>query len=229
MLLMWSNEEGVNMEAVNVEIAESFVDLFDAGVVTEMKVAFVDDVATNEFGEEVAYGIGMEALNGEGTIMAKENGFVFVPAKKTTVAPIGNKRVAFIDRAADNNGVLVPFMKGGQEIVPAQKAAEIADQIVAANNQAVYFVPKTTDGQAVNMKNIVTNVGIVVDAKDEQGNIVKVNKIVGTTIKVGQAYINDMFISYKEIAGEKVLANNKKHIIEQAINTESGILLVLSC
>ena len=88
------------------------------------------------------------------------------------------------------------------------------------------------------MKNIVTNVGIVVDAKDpvtgkvlrdENGNAKKLNKIVGTTVKVGAAYVNDMFIDYKEVAGEKVLANNKKHVVEQAIETKYGILLVLSC
>lgn len=239
MLLMWSNEEGINIEAVEVELDEAFVDLFDDGTITEMKVTFKDDIATNESGEEVAYGLGMTALNGEGTIKVDEedeNSFVFIPNRKTDVAPIGTKRVALINKTYDDNGVFVPFFSKGKEVVPAQTSEDRADEIVEA--KAAYFVPKTTNNQALNMSNIITNVGIVVDKidpstgkpeKDINGNVKKVNKLVGTTIKVGQAYINDMFINYKEIAGEKVLANNKKHIVEQAINIKDGILLVLSC
>ena len=236
MLLMWSNEEGIAVEAVKVELAEMFEELFDAEEINSMAVNFIDDVAYNSEGEEVAYGCGMTALNGEGTIIAEGNEFKFLPNKNTTVAPIGTKRVAFIDKLLDDNGVLVPFSNNGNQIVPTEVAKDRADEILGAVN--AYFVPKTTDGQAINMKNIVTNVGIVVDAKDpvtgkvltdENGNAKKLNKIVGTTVKVGAAYVNDMFIDYKEVAGEKVLANNKKHVVEQAIETKYGILLVLSC
>ena len=210
MLLMWSNEEGVNLEAVNVELDESFVDLFDAGVVTEMEVTFVDDVATNEFGEEVAYGCGMTALNGEGTIITEGNEFKFLPAKKTTVAPIGTKRVAFLNRF-NRGGIMTPFIEDGSKVIVDQE--EVTLESLLLNSGNAFFIPqaKTGDERAV---------GVVVNGAP---------MILGTTIKVGDKYIQDMFIDYKEIAGEKVQANNKKHTIEQVISTEHGMLLVLSC
>lgn len=210
MLLMWSNEEGISVEAVNVELAEMFEELFDANEIDKMPVKFVDDVAYNEDGEEVAYGCGMTALNGEGTIIAEGNDFKFLPAKKTDVAPIGTKRIAFIDKF-NRNGMMTPFFSNGSKVALDQEKAIIESLLVESN--AAFFIPqaKTGDERAVG---IVTKEGPM---------------ILGTTIKIGNEYVKDMFIDYKEVAGEKVLANNKKHIIEQVIDTDYGMLLVLSC
>ena len=210
MLLMWSNEEGIAVEAVNVELTEFFEELFDANEIDNMTVNFVDDIAYNEFGEEVAYGCGMEALNGEGTIIADGNEFKFLPAKKTTVAPIGTKRVAFLNRF-NRAGIMTPFFEANNKVVDAKEEATLESLLLNSGN--LFFIPqaKTGDERAV---------GIVVNGAP---------MILGTTVKVGNAYIQDMFVDYKEVAGERVQANNKKHQIEQVINTKYGMLLVLGC
>lgn len=210
MLLMWSNEEGVAQEAVNVELAELYVELFDEEEINNMAVTFIDDIAYNEDGEEVAYAYGMQALNGEGTIIAEGNGFKFLPAKSTTVAPIGTKRVAFIDKF-NRNGVMTSFSENGNKVIADKEAASLESLLLNSGN--AFFIPqaKTGDKRAV---------GVVVNGAP---------MIIGRAIKVGDGYVNDMFIDYKEVAGVQVQANNKKHTIDKVIPTKNGMLLVLSC
>lgn len=220
MLLMWSNEEGIARESVNVELNEVFEELFDTDELNNIAVNFVDDIAYDVNGDEVAYACGMTALNGEGTIIADGNDFKFLPAKDVNVAPIGNKRVAFINRC-NPNGVMTKFVEKKQALVSADQKEKLVRSLVSAGD--VFFIPQTKAGDE-------RAVGIVVDTVDQAtGKKVKMSKVIGSTIKVGNKYVNDMFVAFKEIGGVQVPANNKKHTIEQCIETNNGIFLVLAC
>lgn len=228
MLLMWSNEEGIALEAVNVELVEVFEELFDAEEIDSMAVNFIDDIAYNEFGEEVAYGCGMKALNGEGTIVAEGNEFKFLPAKSTKVAPIGTKRVALMNRY-NNNGLMSPFFEAGSKTISAQDEEDIEKIFFSSEN--AFFIPQTKTGEQCAIGVLVNKIDPLTKqvVLNPDGTPVKEPKLMGTAVQVGDGYVNDMFVDYKEVAGVKVQANNKKHTIEKAINTKYGILLVLSC
>lgn len=220
MLLMWSNEEGIVRESVSVELNEVFEELFDTDELNNIAVNFVDDIAYDINGDEVAYACGMTALNGEGTIIADGNDFKFLPTKDTNVAPIGNKRVAFINRC-NPSGVMMPFVEKKQELISADQKDALVRSLVSAGD--VFFIPQTKAGDE-------RAVGIVIDTVDQAtGKKVKMSKVIGSTIKVGNKYVNDMFVAFREIGGVQVPANNKKHVIDQCLPTNDGILLVLAC
>ena len=87
----------------------------------------------------------------------------------------------------------------------------------------MYFIPETKDG-------IERAVGVVVNVKDQAtGQIRKESLVLGTTLKVGNEFVKDMFIDYKEVNGELKQTNNKKHQVDQVIETAYGLLLVLAC
>ena len=220
MLLMWSNEEGVAVEPVKIDLVEVFVELFDEEELSEMAVEFKDDIAYNEAGEEVAYGIGMEALNGKGVIIAQGNDFLFLPEKRKTIAPIGNRRIAFLN-TLNHNGVITKIANKGERVVADEDVANTKSALLYAST--VYFIPETKDG-------IERAVGVVVNVKDQAtGQIRKESLVLGTTLKVGNEFVKDMFIDYKEVNGELKQTNNKKHQVDQVIETAYGLLLVLAC
>lgn len=211
ILLMWSNEEGIVREAVEVELSEIVEELFDDEEIANLTVNFIDDIGFNEVGEEVAFGCGFENINGTGTIVAEGNKFIFIPDRDTNLAPIGNKRVAFMNRYIDANGFMTKFMENKEAVISEADRVMLQHNLTA--NGDLFFIPETKQGDEY-------AVGIV-----RNGAPV----VVGTNIKVGNAYVKDMYMATKLVGGVKVPANNKRHSIDKCISCDYGMLLVLGC
>lgn len=211
ILLMWSNEEGITREAAEVELVEVYTELFTDEEISELKVSFTNDIGYNEEGEIVAYGCNFDQINGTGTIVEDGYKFMFIPDKDVNLAPIGNKRVAFMNRYLNAEGFMNKFMEN-KEVVISDAERTLLEQSLTCSGD-LFFIPVTKIGDE-------NAIGIV-----RNGQPV----ILGTSIKVGNSYHNDMFMATKVVGGVTVPANNKKHSVDKCIACDYGMLLTLNC
>lgn len=240
MLLMWSNEQGIVRDSVEVEIAEDVLATMDLTKEISFRAEFIDDVAYDADGNEIAYGA-FDNLNCAGTIELVGHKFMFTPDRDTNVAPIGTKRVALISQIVVD-GELTSIYKETRKVkdlfelaetpedladakeqeAKLDKAIQQAINVLLMNKDNLFFVGKTNAGveNAVCVRVFNNNTG-----KLEPATIAK-------TTNVGVGYGVDLFnkgLTKTLEDGRVVTLTNKSHKLENIIKTDRGLVVSLSC
>lgn len=234
MLLMWSGEQGIVRDAIEVEMSDYALDGMDFTQEIKFEAEFIDDVAYDADGEEIAYGA-FDNLNCKGVIEFVNNKFMFTPEADTKLAPIGTSRVAMINSivmdgelksiARENRRIkdLFELAETAADLTDAKeqedklnKAIEDSINLLMAYKHKLYFVSKTKAGteNAVCVAQIKTN---------SEGKIIEVPTVVGKANAVGAGYQADLF--NKGVTPREI----KTHVLSDIIKTDKGLILVLSC
>lgn len=239
-LLMWSNEEGIVRDAIKVDLSDYAIDNIDFTKDVNFGVEFINDVAYDIDGNEVAYGCFTD-LNCKGVITIENNKVTFIPERDTNLAPIGDSRIAMINKVVINgeNKSIYTELRKVKELF---ELAETPEDLLDAKEQEA-ILETAIDNTIKALMNYKDNLFFVSKTKASIENAICTKVLNTTTNKmepvtlaqistVGDGYATDMFnrgLTRELPTGQVVALTNKAHTLNNIIKTDKGLVLVLSC